>query len=530
MADERLVKIALNVDLDALKQGFADAVPLIRAFKTVLDDEVRGAVARFEESLGSLAQKLGDLGDKTKEVGRAARDFVPKPRASERDETENDRGQAGKAQGRAGFDEERAAAEINRLRRLQAEAVRDADERVRLEAMVLERTKELYGEDSTAYIQELKRRQALEKQTIQESLKSGLDAVKAQSAAKRRQIEEERDQGRITNDAARSQLVALTKETLAEDQAILDAAQKRGNGLVQIDQQVAARRADIERRANQTLVLLERQAMQARQKEAVANLQALNKSLAPFEKAFQKTIDGLLSGTLNARAILGSILQDYVRQEIQDDGRLLGNWIKNQVLRTDATVAGVAARTEAEQGAGQQSLLVSAATAIKDIAVKAYQAAAGAFSATAEIPVIGPELAPAAAATALAAVLGFGSSIASAAGGWDRVPSDGMIAQLHKDEMVLPAALADPLRGMLGRLGMQSAQNMGRWGLADRPAISVSSDGGRSGMMGMSPLVFAPQVTAMDARGVDRVLRQHGDRFMDFFRNMQRNGTAKGRS
>ena len=35
--------------------------------------------------------------------------------------------------------------------------------------------------------------------------------------------------------------------------------------------------------------------------------------------------------------------------------------------------------------------------------------------------------------------------LATAAGGWDRVPSD-QIAQIHKDEMVLPANLAEGAR------------------------------------------------------------------------------------
>ncbi|WP_217433737.1 hypothetical protein, partial [Caulobacter sp. S45] len=65
-------------------------------------------------------------------------------------------------------------------------------------------------------------------------------------------------------------------------------------------------------------------------------------------------------------------------------------------------------------------------------------------------PVVGPVLAPAAAATALASVLEFGGQVVSAAGGWGQVPYDGALASLHKDEMVLPSTLASPLRSALG--------------------------------------------------------------------------------
>ncbi len=47
-------------------------------------------------------------------------------------------------------------------------------------------------------------------------------------------------------------------------------------------------------------------------------------------------------------------------------------------------------------------------------------------------------------------MLEFGGQVFSAAGGWGQVPYDGALASLHKDEMVLPSALASPLRSALG--------------------------------------------------------------------------------
>lgn len=68
-------------------------------------------------------------------------------------------------------------------------------------------------------------------------------------------------------------------------------------------------------------------------------------------------------------------------------------------------------------------------------------AAAGAYNATVGIPFVGPVLAPAAAAVAFTGVMAF------AEGGWDRVPSD-QVAMIHKNEMVLPASIAEPVRQM----------------------------------------------------------------------------------
>lgn len=55
--------------------------------------------------------------------------------------------------------------------------------------------------------------------------------------------------------------------------------------------------------------------------------------------------------------------------------------------------------------------------------------------------------APAFGAAMAASASGFGA-VASAAGGWDRVPADDAPALLHRNEMVLPANLADRVRGM----------------------------------------------------------------------------------
>jgi len=74
------------------------------------------------------------------------------------------------------------------------------------------------------------------------------------------------------------------------------------------------------------------------------------------------------------------------------------------------------------------------------------------------IPIIGPILAPAAAAVAFAGVEAFGGDVASASGGWERVPADDAPALLHRNEMVLPANLAERVRGMTEGGGQGGSQ------------------------------------------------------------------------
>ena len=92
----------------------------------------------------------------------------------------------------------------------------------------------------------------------------------------------------------------------------------------------------------------------------------------------------------------------------------------------------------------------------KDTMRDAMAAARKAYNSQAAIPVVGPMLGAAAAAVAFTTVEAF-----SAAGGWDNVPYDGAQTTLHKNEMVLPANLATPLRSMLTSGNGQIANDHG---------------------------------------------------------------------
>ena len=77
--------------------------------------------------------------------------------------------------------------------------------------------------------------------------------------------------------------------------------------------------------------------------------------------------------------------------------------------------------------------------------------AINAMASVAAIPMIGWAMAPGVGAEAYGSGLAF-AGLASAAGGWERVPSD-QLAQIHKNEMVLPAHIAEPVRQMAARGG-----------------------------------------------------------------------------
>jgi len=182
----------------------------------------------------------------------------------------------------------------------------------------------------------------------------------------------------------------------------------------------------------------------------------LNNMTSNWETGIQKILHGTMS---LSQGIRGAFKQagDYVEKLIIKTGL---DWVKGEIVKNAATATGTTMRAGMEEGAALKSIALWAATAIKNIAVSAYQAAAGAYQALVGIPYVGPFLAPAAAGVALAAVLALGSRIASASGGYDIPSNVNPITQLHQEEMVLPAQHANTIR----KMGEMIAQGGGTGG------------------------------------------------------------------
>ena len=162
-----------------------------------------------------------------------------------------------------------------------------------------------------------------------------------------------------------------------------------------------------------------------------------------WEAGLQKMAHGTLKFSDGIKgALLG--VGDYFEKMVLKMGL---DWLKGEILKSAATQAGATVRVATEEEAALKSVALWLWAGLKNIAIKGWEAAAGAYAAIVSIPYVGPVLAPIAAAGALAAVIGISSHLASASGGWDQVPSD-QLAMIHKNEMVLPAPLAERVRQM----------------------------------------------------------------------------------
>jgi K+/H+ antiporter YhaU regulatory subunit KhtT len=120
----------------------------------------------------------------------------------------------------------------------------------------------------------------------------------------------------------------------------------------------------------------------------------------------------------------------------------LGVWVLNEMEKTAATTAGVAARTTAESAGAATSFMVQAGAVLKSILASAAETFAGIFG------FLAPEMGPAAAVPAgagMAVVLGVAKGLVSLdVGAWE-IPHN-MVAQLHQGETVVPKSFAEGMR------------------------------------------------------------------------------------
>lgn len=177
--------------------------------------------------------------------------------------------------------------------------------------------------------------------------------------------------------------------------------------------------------------------------------------------------------------------------------------VTGQAAQTGAVVAGETTKTMATSTGALARLAIKAGEAIKSIMMYAWEAMAGAFKAMVSIPYIGPVLAVAAGASALALVGGLAGKIKSARGGYDIPAGVNPVTQLHEEEMVLPKQHANTIRA-LGK--------------------SLSSDGGIGGGGGSSAQTFNNfTIQAWDSKDVRRFMEKHGRELAGGLKGYNRN-------
>lgn len=197
--------------------------------------------------------------------------------------------------------------------------------------------------------------------------------------------------------------------------------------------------------------------------------------VAPVTSGIQSIVGGVINQTASLRDLA-----------VGAAGAIATAWI-NSLIEIGAQWVITALMGRAVQGT----------TGFAQVMSNAAVAASAAYASTAAIPIVGPALAPAAAATAYGATAAYAPFAAER--GWGEVPFDGAPTILHKKEMVLPAQYADPLRKFLVK-GLPSFVTNGPRNVA---AAATSRAAGAA--PGQSRTTHVT-IQALDGASVERVL------------------------
>ena len=177
------------------------------------------------------------------------------------------------------------------------------------------------------------------------------------------------------------------------------------------------------------------------------NQQQINQLMVrPYQEAFQsisqsfnQSIIGMINGSMTFEQAMTNIAEGILDTFVEMGLKMVEDWAEKEL---EKLVIGQA--TDSTAAVGQ----VTSAAAV---------AAANTFAAISAIPFVGPELAPAAAATSMAEVMAF-APMAGLATGTPNVPQN-MQSLLHKGEIVVPESFSQGLRSGQLTLGRPSNEN-----------------------------------------------------------------------
>jgi len=337
---------------------------------------------------------------------------------------------------------------------LQAQAQQyrnNMDARLQIAQQTLERSRQLYGQDSQEYRKAAAEVVAVEREKQQQITNMKQQEFAADKQARLADVSHTEQmaqldlqanlitQGQLLQSQAEfeKQRYAIEAEALAQRKALLEQDPDRNPvALQQVHQQILA----LEQTHRNSMAVIGRQQTMESQSNWTGMVDGVRSS-------WTSGLNGILSGTMSTQGLLkgifGSIGTAFIENMVT---KPLMAWIFGETAKTGATVVGVGVRTAAEAGGAALSVAIWGAATITNIIASAWQAMAGAFAAMSAIPIIGPVLGVAAAVAAGAFVFGLVKNVASAEGGYDIPAGVNPMTQLHEQEMVLPKQYANVIR------------------------------------------------------------------------------------
>lgn len=224
-----------------------------------------------------------------------------------------------------------------------------------------------------------------------------------------------------------------------------------------------------------------------------------------WDQGLQAMMNGTLTWRNAMKAVFSDLSMHFAKTLVAEP---MAKWLAMEAKKLAMSLGFMNAETAAATAAATTRTAVTAVAGTAQISTNAAVAASGAAASQAPIPFVGPGLAVAAAAAMMAMVMGMKGSVKSARGGYSIPRGVNPMTQLHEEEMVLPRGEAAVIRAMAnGQNGGASSD------------VPVAAGGDQ----------FHFNVSALDARSVERFFRDHGQSLVKALKEQGRNfaGTKK---
>lgn len=459
------------------EKGPAAGAPQLNYDPTEDKSGVKDRMAIWEEGDKALLRSHGAFGEQAKGIERAYWQSIldagglsaAEYAAIQSKLYESDNAAHEKAAGVAKrIENEKKSAIMEGYKEQETAAGKNWDQVIAIEEQALARVKELYPTDAEAWekveaqILEAKRKQSEQAIALKEQ------EVQATQTAAMSQLTFEEGLAKLAQQSSQMSKDALLAQDMQFEQRRFDIANQAAQNTKSLDSgQDPAKTAQINNQIEQ-LQRQHEQNMETIQAQGDAQQAAdWQKTVTKMDGFFQKGLNTMLAGHTKFSTMLKQQWNQLVIAAADMVLKIVLHWAMGEEMKTAATEEGEMMRVALKLWGSVTSLAITAGEAIKEIAIRAAQAMAGAWAAISAIPYVGPFLAPAIALAAGAAVYEIGSNI-SAEGGYDIPAGMNPLVQTHQREMILPAPIADTVRNAMtgssgkdGQSGGEDSQSGG---------------------------------------------------------------------
>jgi hypothetical protein len=367
-----------------------------------------------------------------------------------------------------------------------------SQERVRLELALVEYMRQTYGLDSEEYKSALRSKIEAERQYAEQQRQIAIAAIDAETENRKAAFDRER----LQIDFLAQHKILTEEKRLAALANILDREYqmelRQFNRKLALDGLEQKEKARMEVERDKRVQKHATDELKIDQQTASRKFKIYDTAFGQINNAFHSALSSMGNGNGGFLQSLGQSWNGFVANLGSSFERMVMDWLGAQIKMTLIHQAAKTTEVATHAAAEETKQAVTLAGTIKDVFQSAKKGAARAYASVSDIPIIGPALAPIAAAAAFAGIMAFGS-MASAAGGWGQVPED-QIAQVHKDEMILPAPIAGGLRSVIS--SMQFSPGTGSAGPTSQPTVH-----------------HAEYYSAIDGQSVRRMVRDNRKSF-----------------